>query len=163
MAHFWMLARGGFELVAGGVLLWLAQVWGLTQSLKNRLLAMLHFGFLWLGLALALGGAAQILGLLQDAPVLSLGSLHALTMGCLGSLMLAMVTRVSCGHSGRAQVADRIAWTLFWLVQLATLLRITAAAQSTWASWLLLPGDDLGGHHGRVGNAPGQLVWPPAP
>ena len=139
MAHFWMLARGGFELVAGGVLLWLAQVWGLTQSLKNRLLAMLHFGFLWLGLALALGGAAQILGLLQDAPVLSLGSLHALTMGCLGSLMLAMVTRVSCGHSGRAQVADRIAWTLFWLVQLATLLRITAAAQSTWASWLLLP------------------------
>lgn len=139
MAPVWMLARGTFELAAGGILLWLAQVWGVMQSLKNRLLAMLHIGFLWLGLALALGGAAQILGLLQDAPVLSLGSLHALTMGCLTSLMLAMVTRVSCGHSGRAQVADRIAWTLFWLVQLATLLRITASAQSGWASWLLLP------------------------
>ncbi|MBI2747157.1 MAG: NnrS family protein [Burkholderiales bacterium] len=139
MAPVWMLARGIFELAAGGILLWLAQVWGVMQSLKNRLLAMLHIGFLWLGLALALGGAAQILGLLQDAPVLSLGSLHALTMGCLTSLMLAMVTRVSYGHSGRAQVADRIAWTLFWLVQLATLLRITASAQSGWASWLLLP------------------------
>jgi len=139
MAPVWMLARGAFELAAGGVLLWLAQVWGVMQSIKNRLLAMLHIGFLWLGLALVLGGVAQILGLLQDTPVLSLGSLHALTMGCLTSLMLAMVTRVSCGHSGRAQVADRIAWTLFWLVQLATLLRITAAAQSGWASWLLLP------------------------
>ncbi|MFZ2309094.1 MAG: NnrS family protein [Rhodoferax sp.] len=139
MAPVWMLARGTFELLAGGILLWLAQVWGLMQSLKNRLLTMLHIGFLWLGLALVLGGVAQLLGLLQDTPVLSLGSLHALTMGCLSSLMLAMVTRVSCGHSGRAQVADRIVWTLFWLVQLTTLLRITAAAQSGWASWLLLP------------------------
>lgn len=162
LAPLWMLARGLFELVAGGILLWLAQVWGLMQSLKNRLLAMLHIGFMWLGLALTLGGAAQLLGLLQDTPVLGLGALHALTMGCLSSLMLAMVTRVSCGHSGRAQVADRIAWTLFWLVQLATLLRITAAAQSGWASWLLLPtallwagtmgvwGARLGGWYGRL-------------
>jgi len=139
MAPVWMLGRGLFELATGAVLLWLAQVWGMMQSLKNRLLVMLHIGFLWLGLALTLGGGAQILGLLQDTPVLSLGSLHALTMGCLSSLMLAMVTRVSCGHSGRAQVADRIAWTLFWLVQLATVLRITASAHSAWASWLLLP------------------------
>lgn len=138
-APLWMLVRGVFELVAGSILLWLAQVWGLMQSLKNRLLAMLHIGFLWLGLALTLGAASQLLGLLQEAPVLGLGALHALTMGCLSSFMLAMVTRVSCGHSGRAQVADRIAWTLFWLVQLATLLRIVAAAQSDWASRLLLP------------------------
>ena len=139
MAPVWMLARGILELVAGGILLWLAQVWGVMQSLKNRLLVMLHISFLWLGLALVLGGMAQILGLLQDAPVLSLGSLHALTMGFMTSLMLAMVTRVSCGHGGRAQVADHMAWTLFWLVQLAALLRIAASAQSGWASWLLLP------------------------
>lgn len=162
IAPGWRLVRGLFELLAGGVLLWLAGVWGLMQSLRNRLLAMLHIGFLWLGLALALGGVAQLLGLLQDTPVLSLGALHALTMGCLSSLMLAMVTRVSCGHSGRAQVADNMAWTLFWLVQIATLLRVTAAAQSGWASWLLLPtavlwagttgvwGVRLGGWYGRL-------------
>ncbi|MDI1340502.1 NnrS family protein [Polaromonas sp.] len=134
----WMAARGAFELAAGGVLLWLAVLWGLLQSLKNRLLAMLHIGFLWLGLALMLGGLSQWLGLLQDAPVLALGSLHALTMGCLASLMLAMVTRVSCGHSGRALVADNLIWTLFWLLQAATLLRIAAAAQTALAGWLLL-------------------------
>ena len=138
-ATLWLLARGMFELAAGAVLLWLALVWGLVQSLKNRLLAMLHIGFLWFGLALLLGGAAQLLGWLQGAPVLALGALHALTMGCLASLMFAMVTRVSCGHSGRALVADRLVWSLFWLLQAATLLRLAAAAQAALAPWLLLP------------------------
>jgi uncharacterized protein involved in response to NO len=139
VAPVWMLTRAVVELAAGAVLLWLARVWMLVHQLSNRLLVMLHIGFAWLGLALALGGAAQLLGLVQDAPVLSLGALHALTIGCLSSLMLAMVTRVSCGHSGRAQVADGLVWTLFWLVQLTAVLRILAAAQSGWATWLLLP------------------------
>jgi len=134
----WPLVRGVFELAAGGLLLWLALAWGLVKSLRNRLLAMLHIGFLWLGLALALGGITQLQGWAQGAPVLSLGPLHALTMGCLASLMLAMVTRVSCGHSGRALVADRLVWTLFWLLQAATLLRIAGAAHTAFAGWLLL-------------------------
>lgn len=162
MAPVWMLARGSMELLSGFVLLWLAQVWGLAQSLKNRLLAMLHIGFLWLGLGLLLGGAAQLLGLVQGVPVLSLGSLHAVTMGCLASLMLAMVTRVSCGFTGRSLVVDRVIWTLFWLLQASVLLRLAAAAHSAWASWLLLPAAllwasvvmgwswRLGGWYGRV-------------
>lgn len=135
----WPLLRGAWEVGAGLVLLWLAAVWGLIQSLKNRLLAMLHIGFLWLGLALVLSGASQLLGWLQSSPVLSLGALHAMTMGCLGSLMLAMVTRVSCGHSGRALVADATVWILFWGLQAAVLLRIAAAVQGNWAVNLLLP------------------------
>lgn len=134
----WTLGRGIFGLLAGGLLLWLALAWGLLKSFRNRLLAMLHVGFLWLGLALVLGGVAQLLGWAQGAPVLSLGALHALTMGCLASLMLAMVTRVSCGHSGRALVADRLIWTLFGLLQAATLLRIAAAMPGGLTGWLLL-------------------------
>ena len=134
----WTLGRGLFELLAGGLLLWLALAWGLVKSFRNRLLAMLHIGFLWLGLALVLGGVAQLLGWAQGAPVLSLGALHALTMGCLASLMLAMVTRVSCGHSGRALVADGLIWSLFGLLQAATLLRIAAALQGGFSGWLLL-------------------------
>jgi uncharacterized protein involved in response to NO len=85
-----------------------------------------------------LGGTSQLLGWVQGAPVLPLGSLHALTMGCLASLMFAMVTRVSCGHSGRALVADKLVWVLFWLLQAATVLRIVAAAPSALGTWLLL-------------------------
>jgi uncharacterized protein involved in response to NO len=138
VAPAWMLLRGVLELGVGAVLLWLAGVWGLVQSLKNRLLAMLHIGFLWLGLSFVLAGAAQLLGLVQGAPYLALGALHALTMGCLGSLMLAMVTRVSCGHSGRALVADSIAWSLFWVLQAATVLRIVATLPTAFSGALLL-------------------------
>lgn len=158
----WTLARGFFELLAGGLLLWLALAWGLVKSLKNRLLAMLHIGFSWLGLSLTLGGVAHLLGWMQGAAVLDLGALHALTMGCLASLMLAMVTRVSCGHSGRALVADGVIWSLFWLLQAATLLRIAGATQSALTGWLLLAaallwaaimavwGLRLGGWYGRL-------------
>lgn len=120
----WGLVHGTLQLVIGGVLVWLACVWGLVQSLKNRLLAMLHIGFLWLGIAFLLGGLSRWLAWGYGMGTLGLGALHALTMGCLASLMLAMVTRVSCGHSGRALVADHTAWTLFWLLQVATVLRI---------------------------------------
>jgi len=134
----WLLVRGLLELGVGAVLLWLAGVWGLVQSLKNRLLAMLHIGFLWLGLSFVLSGTTQLLWLAFDKPLLGLGALHALTMGCLGSLMLAMVTRVSCGHSGRALVADRIAWSLFWVLQAATVVRIVGAVPTQWSGWWVL-------------------------
>jgi uncharacterized protein involved in response to NO len=133
----WRVGRGMLELAAGLVLLWLAVAWGLVKSLKIRLLAMLHLGFCWLGIAFALSGVSQVSTVFADTPVLPLAALHALTMGCLGSLMVAMVTRVSCGHSGRPLVADNLVWSLFWLLQAAVLLRIAAAAGWTGAPWLL--------------------------
>ena len=137
----WAVVHGTLQVLVGGVLVWLAWVWGLVQSLKNKLLAMLHIGFLWLGVAFLLGGLAQWLAVGLGLGSLGLGALHALSMGCLASLMLAMVTRVSCGHGGRALVADRIVWSLFCLLQLATLLRI-AATLPVWPAgalpWLLL-------------------------
>ena len=137
----WAVVHGTLQVLVGGVLVWLAWVWGLVQSLKNKLLAMLHIGFLWLGVAFLLGGLAQWLAVGLGLGSLGLGALHALSMGCLASLMLAMVTRVSCGHGGRALVADRIVWSLFCLLQLATLLRI-AATLPVWSAgalpWLLL-------------------------
>ena len=152
--------RGLAELAAGGVVLWLGVAWGLVQSLRIRLLAMLHLGFVWLGLSLLLAGASQWIGLFAGAPVLSLGALHALTMGFLGSTLLAMVTRVACGHSGRTLVADTLVWTLFWLLQLAVLLRIAGAvvsapvwvlplSASLWALLMLVWGLRLGSWLGR--------------
>jgi len=126
----WQIARGVLELTAGAVLVGLALLWGLFKSLGIRLLAMLHLGFLWLGLGLVLAGGSRLLGWASESVVLPLAALHAITMGALGSLMLAMVTRVSCGHTGRSVVADDLVWTLFWLLQVATLLRIAAAVPS---------------------------------
>lgn len=132
----WMLLRGLLELAVGSVIVWLAFVWGMVQSLKIRLLAMLHVGFVWLGIAFVLAGMSQLLGFHAGSPWLGLGTLHALTMGFLGSIMLAMVTRVSSGHSGRPLVADNLVWRAFWFLQLAVILRI-AGAISGVPVWLM--------------------------
>ena len=133
----WTIACIVVETVAGAVLLWLAVVWGLVQSLKIRLLAMLHVGFVWFGLALLYSALSQALWLATGRPVLGLGALHALSMGFLGSLMIAMVTRVSCGHSGRALVADDLVWGLFWALQAVVGLRLVAAVEGV-PLWLTM-------------------------
>ena len=123
--RWWQVA---IELPAALLLLWLALQWGLLQSLKNRLLAMLHIGFLWLGVAFALSAVSHAL-MAWPGPAHSLGlaPLHALTMGYLGSTLLAMATRVTAGHSGRPLAADNLAWGLFWTLQAAVLLRLASA------------------------------------
>lgn len=132
----WMLSRGMLELAVGCVVVWLALAWGMVQSMKVRLLAMLHIGFVWLGLSFVLAGLSQLLGFRSGIPLLGLGTLHALTMGFLGSVMVAMVTRVSTGHSGRPLLADNVAWAAFWGLQLAVVLRIAGALPGA-SGWLL--------------------------
>lgn len=160
-APAWHGIRGAVEVTVGGVIIWLAFAWGLVQSLKLRLVAMLHLGFSWLGLGFALTGASHLVQALTGEAPLPLAGLHAVTMGGLGSLMMAMVTRVTCGHGGRALVADNLVWTLFWALQVATLLRIAAAAPSVamlrltlaaaavWAGALIVWAVRYGSWYGR--------------
>jgi len=126
------LLRALVELPGGALLLWLSLRWGLKDSLQVRLLAMLHIGFAWLGVAFTLGGVSHLLmGLTAGQPggplSLGLAPLHAFTMGFLGSLLLAMATRVARGHSGRPLHADNWTWLMFWALQLAVVARVAAA------------------------------------
>jgi uncharacterized protein involved in response to NO len=129
----WMLALGAAEALAAIALLALAVAWGRVKRLSSRLLAMFHAGLLWLGMSFALAAAGHLLPAADGAPVLPLAGLHALTMGCLGSLMLAMVSRISAGHGGRPQVTDDWLWVLFWLLQAATVLRLAATVRPVQA------------------------------
>lgn len=121
-------AQAAFEAAAAALLLSVAWRWGLVQSLRIRLLAMLHAGFVWLGLAFALAAASHaLMASSADERSLGLAPLHALTMGYLGATLVAMITRVVAGHSGRPLAADGIAWALYWVLQAAVLLRVAAA------------------------------------
>lgn len=120
--------RACIELPGGALLLWLSLRWGLRQSLRVRLLAVLHIGFAWLGVAFTLGGVSHALMALSDGQLsLGLAPLHAFTMGFMGSGLLAMATRVSRGHSGRSLQADNWTWLIFWALQVAVLARVVAA------------------------------------
>ena len=97
--------------------------WGFVRSFTNRLLAMLHIGFVWYALGFALAAASSLMQLAGGAG-LGLAPTHALTIGFASSLTLAMVTRVSCGHTGRTLQADTATWALFLLLQVAAIARV---------------------------------------
>ena len=123
------------DLPAAAFLWLLVLRWGLVQSLRNRLLAMLQLGFAWYAIAMTLFGAQSLLSMIGYR-ALGLAPLHALTMGFCTSLLLAMITRVTCGHSGRTLAADTWTWRLFLLLQLAALARV-AAETAPGYGWLL--------------------------
>jgi len=109
----------------GVLVLYTAVRWGFAERFSHRLLAMLHVGFAWLGVALLLH-AAQALLALSGRVALGQGPVHAATVGFLASLTMAMVSRVSRGHSGRELAADNLTWTAFLLLQAAAFARIAA-------------------------------------
>lgn len=112
------------DLPLAGMAFWFSSVWGLRPSWSTRLLAMLHIAFLWAGLAFALHGlesAAQALGLNVS---LGMTPLHALGIGFFSTMLIAMASRVTLGHSGKELVADEATWKLFWLIQAAALTRM---------------------------------------
>lgn len=167
-ARPWHLAQAAVELAVGSTLLWGAVRWAIVKKLGQRLLRMMHTGLAWIALAFALQGATSIAALVTGSRWLPLAPLHALTMGGLGSLMLAMVTRVSAGHAGIPVAADRLVWALFWLLQVATVLRIAAsvpgatsqplltAAAVLWAGLMAAWAVRYGSTYGRPPAAPRQ-------
>jgi uncharacterized protein involved in response to NO len=129
--------RLAVDAAGAALVFFVAWRWGVVQSLRNRLLAMLHLGFVWLGIALALyaWNVAMLLAGLPAAGV-GLAPLHALTMGFFGGVAFAMVTRVTAGHSGRQLLADTLTWRLFWTLQAAVLVRLLSEVWLAQARWL---------------------------
>ncbi|MGY4530944.1 uncharacterized protein involved in response to NO [Pseudomonas sp. TE3786] len=85
------------------------------------LLWSLHLAYAWL-IAACGGMAAWHFG----APFPASAALHALTVGAIGGLILAMLARISLGHTGRPLVLPRgFAWA-FVLVNLGGLFRVVA-------------------------------------
>ena len=93
-------------------------------------------GFLWLGVSMLLAAVSPCCWPAVGGPSLGRAPLHAFAMGFLGSMLVAMVTRVSAGHSGRSLAADDRVWTLFWLLQAAVLARIMSEWFGTPALWV---------------------------
>lgn len=109
-------------LIAGAGLLLRLSRWQSLKTVAEPLLLILHIGYFWLGFSLILMGLA-----LGRADILPMSAaLHALTAGTFGVMTLAVMTRATLGHSGRALKSDRPTVVIYVLVVLATLLRVIA-------------------------------------
>ncbi|HVZ00345.1 MAG TPA: NnrS family protein [Dongiaceae bacterium] len=115
--------------VTGGLLLLaaLAQLvriarWQGLRTFREPLVAILHLGYAWLVLALfALATAA-----LAPDRIAPSAALHALTAGAIGTMTLAVMTRATLGHTGRALAADAGTAIIYLLVTAGAVLRVAA-------------------------------------
>jgi len=103
--------------------------WQLHRSFKNKLLAVLHMAFFWLFIGLSLLSIQSLNLFLSGEYILNKAPMHALTIGFISSMLIAMASRVTMGHSGRQLILDNTSWYLFIGIQLAAITRILADVQ----------------------------------
>lgn len=118
----WVLVPEG-EITAGAAAiaavmqaarLWRWRGWAIAAE---PILIILHLGYLFLPLGLA-GVSLAALGWLS-AP----SALHLLTVGAIGNMTLAVMTRSSLGHTGRALRASRLTTLAYLCLLVAAVVR----------------------------------------
>lgn len=104
--------------------LWLWRTW--PRGSTPALLRVLFLGYAWLPVAFALYAFQSVWFALEGNFILGRAPAHALFIGFFGSLLVAMVTRVTQGHSGRPLEFGRVAAVAFAIIQLVTVTRVLA-------------------------------------
>ena len=116
----------GAAAIAGGVRLGRWHGW---QTGADPLVLVLHVGYAWVPLGLALLAVGQV----SDS-IAEMAALHGLTAGAMGTMTLAVMTRATLGHTGRALRATPGTTALYVLVTIAAVVRIlTAFFPGVWA------------------------------
>ncbi len=137
LAHWAELAAG----VALGVRL---ARWRGDATLGEPLLWVLHLGYGWLAFGFLLLGINGIAPMLPETT-----ALHALTVGAIGTMTLAVMTRATLGHTGRPLAAGIGTTAIYVLVTVAAILRLLAPlGGSQYLPMLVLAGGAWSGAFG---------------
>jgi len=122
----WVVAPEGrlaaaMQLAAGIALAARLARWRGGRTWREPLVLVLHVGYGWLALGFVLLALSPFVPALPPT-----AALHALTVGGIGTMTLAVMTRASLGHTGRALTAGPGTIAIYALVTLAALLRLAA-------------------------------------
>ena len=140
------LAHLGLELAHAYAWLWLADLPLLALSCVALwkwwppgpvpgILRVLFAGLAWLPAAIALYAFQSLAYASTSQFLLGRGPAHALFIGFFGSVLVAMVTRVTQGHSGRRLEMPAAAWFAFVAIQLVALARVFAEVLPDLWAW----------------------------
>jgi uncharacterized protein involved in response to NO len=112
--------------------------WAGHRTVREPLLLVLHVGYAFVPLGFGLGALAL---LTEDVPVTA--AIHAWTVGAVGIMTLAVMTRATLGHTGRQLTTSSATTAIYALVCLAAAARIGAGlgAPIVWlylaaAAWI---------------------------
>lgn len=109
-----------FATAAAGQALRLAR-WKGWKTFPDPLVLVLHVGYLWVPIGLALLAAVNF-----GAPIPRSAAVHALTAGAMATMILAVMTRATLGHTGRELRANVATQAAYVLVTVGAVLRVTA-------------------------------------
>lgn len=93
--------------------------WCGLATVSNPLLFVLHVAYLWIPVAYFLLACSVFNWVFSPT-----AALHALTMGAIGSMILAVTTRVALGHTGRPLQAAAATIVAYCIYMLAVLIRV---------------------------------------
>jgi uncharacterized protein involved in response to NO len=123
----------GYALVAAGLLqLVRFSRWAGDRTLREPLVLILHLGYAFVPLGFLLTGLAAF----EIIPAAS--GIHAFAGGAIGTMTLAVMTRASLGHTGRALHASRGTQVIYAAIVLAALARVVAPIVPEQATVLLM-------------------------
>ncbi len=123
----WISAPAGW---LPGLLLALAAIaqatrlarWKGWKAAADPLVLILHVGYAWVPVGLGLLAVSQFGALPQSAAV------HALTAGAMATMILAVMTRATLGHTGRELRAGPATSLIYILVTIGAVMRVGAVA-----------------------------------
>ena len=119
-------------LLGSALNLWRLYRWRGASTAKEPLLLILHIGYGWTIIGTALLGLSVL-----TSWVPTTAAVHALTVGAIGTMILAVMSRATRGHTGRPLTADTATRLIYVLVTLGALVRVSAAFCTDWATVLL--------------------------
>lgn len=126
-------ATGAALLAAAAANLARQARWTPHRTAAEPLLAILHVAYVFVALGFLLSG----LGVLRDDYDFATAGLHAWTSGAIAVMMIAVMTRVSRGHSGRTLTAPFGTVVLYAAILVAALARIGAGLRPELTTILL--------------------------
>lgn len=109
-----LLAAGALQLAR------LAQ-WRGWRTVSDPIVVVLHVGYLWVPIGLLLLGWSIL-----DFGIPRTSAIHALTAGAMATMILAVMTRATLGHTGRELKAGPLTVAAYVLITLGALLRVIA-------------------------------------
>jgi uncharacterized protein involved in response to NO len=115
------LTGGLFTVAASAQLIRLAR-WKGWKTLADPLVLILHVGYAWLPIGLALLAAVDF-----GAAFPRSAAVHALTAGAMATMILAVMSRAILGHTGRELRASAITKAAYVLVTAGAVLRVAAS------------------------------------
>ncbi len=118
----WPMARisGLILMLAGLAQLYRLSRWSGMKTLGEPIVLVLHIGYGWIGIGLILMGGAILSHLIPASD-----AVHALTMGAASTMITAVASRASLGHSGRMIRAGKALSLTYILISVAALFRIS--------------------------------------